>query len=50
MTARFPVPEARRDTNLRDEWNGVALPLTSGTAETSVSGKTARIPVREEMH
>jgi glycosidase len=50
IVARFPVPEAWGSGPVRDEWNGVAVPLTSGTVETSLEGKAARILAREALH
>jgi glycosidase len=50
VVARFPAPEAWGGGPVRDDWNGVAVPLTDGTVETTLEGKTARILVREARH
>jgi hypothetical protein len=50
VVARFPAPEAWGGGPVRDEWNGVAVPLTSGTVETTLEGKGARILAREVPH
>ncbi len=50
VVARLPAPEAWGIGPIRDEWNGVAVPLTSGTVETTLEGKAARILAREALH
>ena len=45
--ARFTAPDSWAGWNLKDVWNGAAVPLTSGTVETTVEAKTARIVVRD---
>jgi len=50
LVARFPAPEGWGSGPVRDEWNGVAVPLTTGTVETTLNGKTAQILVRAARH
>jgi alpha-amylase len=50
LVARFPVPEGWGAGPIRDDWNGVALPLTNGAVETTLGGKTARSLVHETRH
>jgi hypothetical protein len=50
VVARFPAPEAWGGGPVRDDWNGVAVPLTDGTVDTTLEGKTARSLVREARH
>jgi glycosidase len=50
LVARFQAPEAWHDATVRDAWNGAAVPLTGGSVETTLDGKTARILVREAQH
>jgi alpha-amylase len=50
LVARFPAPEAWGSGPVRDEWNGVAVPLTDGAVETTLNGKTAQILVRAARH
>ncbi len=47
LAARFAVPEAWRGAAVRDVWNDAPVPLTGDILETNVSGKAARILVRE---
>jgi glycosidase len=47
QVAKFPAPERWGSGPVRDEWNGVAVPLTDGIVEATLDGKTARILVRE---
>jgi glycosidase len=50
VVARFPVPEVWGIGPVRDEWNAVGVPLTSGTVETTLESKAARILAREAPH
>ena len=45
--ARFAAPEAWAGGSVSDVWNGAAVPLTSGTIETTVEAKAARILARD---
>jgi alpha-amylase len=47
LTVQFPAPEGWGSGPVRDEWNGVAVPLTGGNVETTLEGKTGQILVRE---
>ncbi len=47
LTARFPAPAGWAGGRVTDLWNGGAVPLTSGSVETTVDPKTARILARE---
>jgi len=44
--ARFALP-GLDGWSLKDAWNGVAVPLTSGAIETTLEAKTAKIVVRD---
>jgi alpha-amylase len=50
LVARFPLPDGWGAGPITDEWNGAAVPLTDGAVETTLSGKTAQILVREARH
>ena len=48
--ARFAAPEAWTGRSVTDVWNGTAVPLTTGTIETTVESKAARILARDARH
>ncbi len=47
VLARFAAPGEWAGGSVSDVWNGGAVPLTSGTIETTVEAKTARILARD---
>ncbi len=47
VVARFAAPEAWTGWSVKDAWNGAGVPLTSGTIETTVEAKAARILARD---
>jgi len=47
VTARFAAPAAWAGGSVSDLWNGSAVPVSSGTIETSMEPRTARILARD---